>query len=68
MAGRLPAGAGSARVRGMTEKKNSYTVKLTPGQMDAAAQLLREGNYRLRKVEHTVVAAEGEVGWSPGRG
>ena len=42
------------------EKKNSYTVKLTPGQMDAAARILREGNYRMRKVEHTVAAAEGE--------
>ena len=44
----------------MTEKKNSYTVKLTPAQMDEAARLLREGNYRLRKVEHTLAAAEGE--------
>ena len=43
----------------MTEQKNSYTVKLTPAQMDATARILREGNYRLRKVEHTIAAAEG---------
>ncbi len=42
------------------EKKNSYTVKLTPVQMDEAARILREGNYRLRKLEHTIAAAEGE--------
>ena len=58
MAGRLPAGAGSDRVRSMTAK-TSYTVKLTPAQMDAAARLLREGNYRPRRLEHTVAAAEG---------
>jgi ribonuclease HIII len=44
----------------MAEKKMSYTVKLTPAQLDAAARILREGNYRLRRVEHTVAAAEGE--------
>lgn len=44
----------------MTEKRNSYTVKLTPAQMDAAARILREGNYRLRTVEHAIAAAEGE--------
>ena len=44
----------------MTEKKNSYTIPLTPAQLAEAARLLREGNYRLRKVEHTVAAAEGE--------
>lgn len=54
-----------ARERGLIgsggmEKKNSYTVKLTPAQMDEAAKILREGNYRMRKVEHTVAAAEGE--------
>lgn len=42
----------------MTEK-TSHTIKLTPAQMDEAARILREGNYRLRKVEHTVAAAEG---------
>ena len=44
----------------MMEKKMSYTVKLTPAQMDEAARILREGNYRSRRVEHTVAAAEGE--------
>ena len=58
MAGRLPAGAGSGRVRGMTEK-TSYTIQLTPAQMDQTARLLREGNYRPRRVEHAVAAAEG---------
>ena len=42
------------------EKKNSYTVKLTPAQMDEASRILREGNYRMRKVEHALAAAEGE--------
>ena len=41
------------------EQKNSYTVKLTPAQMEAAERILREGNYRRRQVEHTTVAAEG---------
>ena len=40
------------------EKKNSYTVKLAPAQMGEAARILREGNYRMRKVEHTVAATE----------
>ncbi len=44
----------------MTEKKNSYTIKLTPEQMAAAARILREGNYRPRRVEHALAAAEGE--------
>lgn len=44
----------------MTDKKNSYTIKLTPAQMDAAAQILREGNYRARRVEYALAAAEGE--------
>ena len=44
----------------MTEKKNSYTIKLTPDQMDAAARILREGNYRPRRVEYALAAAEGE--------
>ncbi len=45
----------------MTEqKKNSYTIKLTPEQMEAAARILREGNYRPRRVEYAVAAAEGE--------
>ena len=44
----------------MTEQKNSYTIKLTPAQMDAVAQILREGNYRPRRVEYAVAAAEGE--------
>ena len=44
----------------MTEKKNSYTIKLTPDQMDAAARILREGNYRARRVEYALAAAEGE--------
>lgn len=44
----------------MTEKKNSYTIKLTPAQMDEAARILREGNYRPRRVEYAVAAAEGE--------
>ena len=42
------------------EKKMSYTVVLTPAQMDEAVRILREGNYRSRRVEHTVAAAEGE--------
>lgn len=42
----------------MTDK-TSYTVKLTPAQMDEAARILREGNYRARRVEHTLAAAEG---------
>ena len=41
------------------EKKNSYTIALTPAQMEAAAEILRTGNYRLRKVPYTVAAAEG---------
>ena len=60
MAGRLPAGVGSARVRTMTDKNNSYTIKLTPDQMDATARILREGNYRPRRVEYALAAAEGE--------
>ena len=45
----------------MTEnRKNSYTIKLTPDQMDAAARILREGNYRPRRVEYALAAAEGE--------
>ena len=44
----------------MTDKKNSYTIKLTPDQMDAAARILREGNYRPRRVEYALAAAEGE--------
>lgn len=44
----------------MTEKKNSYTIKLTPAQMDEAARILREGNYRPRRVEYALAAAEGE--------
>ena len=44
----------------MTEKKNSYTIKLTPAQMDEAARILREGNYRPRRVEYAIAAAEGE--------
>ena len=44
----------------MTEKKNSYTIKLTPDQMDATARILREGNYRPRRVEYALAAAEGE--------
>ena len=44
----------------MTEKKNSYTIKLTPEQMAAAARILREGNYRPRRVEYALAAAEGE--------
>jgi ribonuclease HIII len=39
--------------------KTSYTVKLTPAQQEAAARILREGNYRLRRVEHATAAAEG---------
>ena len=39
--------------------KTSFTVKLTPAQMDAAARILREGNYRPRRVEYAVAAAEG---------
>jgi ribonuclease HIII len=49
---------GLIRCAGMTEK-TSYTVRLTPAQMDEAARILREGNYRLRKVEHALAAAEG---------
>ncbi len=40
-------------------QKTSYTVKLTPAQMDAAARILREGNYRPRRVEYALAAAEG---------
>lgn len=43
----------------MTVQKTSYTIKLTPAQMDAAARILREGNYRPRRVEHALAAAEG---------
>ena len=43
----------------MTDQKTSYTVKLTPAQMEAAAQILREGNYRPRRMEYTLAAAEG---------
>lgn len=59
MAGGCQKRGGSGRVQSMTEKKNSYTVKLTSLQMDAAERILREGNYRRRQVEHTTVAAEG---------
>lgn len=44
----------------MTDKKNSYTIKLTPEQMDATARILREGNYRPRRVEYALAAAEGD--------
>ena len=43
----------------MTDQKTSYTVKLTPVQMEAAVRILREGNYRPRRVEYTLAAAEG---------
>ena len=43
----------------MTDQKTSYTVKLTPAQMEAAVRILREGNYRPRRVEYTLAAAEG---------
>lgn len=42
------------------ENKTSYTIKLTPVQMDEAARILREGNYRARRVEHALAAAAGE--------
>lgn len=42
------------------ENKTSYTIKLTPQQMDETARILREGNYRRRTVEHAVAAAAGE--------
>ncbi len=42
------------------DTKTSYTVKLTPAQMDEAVRILREGNYRRRTVEHAVAAAAGE--------
>lgn len=41
------------------EKKNSYTIQLTPAQMEAAAEILLTGNYRPRRVEYAVAAAEG---------
>ena len=41
------------------EKKKSYTIGLTAGQMAAAAELLRNGNYRMREVPYAVAAAEG---------
>ena len=41
------------------EKKNSYTIALTPAQTEAAADILRNGNYRLRNVQYAVAAAEG---------
>ena len=42
------------------EKKTSYTVKLTPEQMDKTVGILREGNYRRRTVEHALAAATGD--------
>lgn len=42
------------------ENKTSYTIKLTPPQMDETARILREGNYRQRRVEHALAAAAGE--------
>ena len=42
------------------ENKMSYTIKLTPEQMDETDRILREGNYRRRTVEHAVAAAVGE--------
>ena len=44
----------------MTEQKNSYTIKLTPEQLAAAAELLATGNYRPRQVPYAVAAAEGD--------
>lgn len=41
------------------EKKNSYTIALTPAQTEAAADILRNGNYRMRNVQYAVAAAEG---------
>ncbi len=41
------------------EKKTSYTIKLTPAQMEQTARILREGNYRRRTVEHALAAAVG---------
>lgn len=41
------------------ENKTSYTVKLTPVQMEETARILREGNYRRRTVEHALAAAAG---------
>ena len=41
------------------EKKNSYTIPLTPAQMEAAAEILRTGNYRMRTVQYAIAAAEG---------
>jgi ribonuclease HIII len=43
----------------MTEKRHSHTIKLTPDQMEAAARILREGNYRPRQLDHTIAAASG---------
>ncbi len=60
MAGGCQRGPVLIRCDGMTAKQNSYTIKLTPDQMEAAAKLLREGNYRLRRLEHTLAAAQGE--------
>jgi len=60
MTGGCQRGWGLIRCGSMTEKKHSHTIKLTPDQMEAAARLLREGNYRLRHLEHTIAAAQGE--------
>ena len=38
-------------------QKTSFTIKLTPAQMAAAERILREGNYRPRRVEYAVAAA-----------
>lgn len=42
------------------EQKTSYTVKLSPEQMQAAAALLREGNYRPREVPYALAAGARE--------
>ncbi|MDR0993136.1 MAG: ribonuclease HIII [Verrucomicrobiota bacterium] len=42
------------------EKKNSYTIKLTSEQMEQTARILREGNYRPRRLAYTLAAVEGE--------
>jgi len=60
MAGGCQRRDGLIRCGSMTEKRNSYTIKLTPDQMAAAARILREGNYRPRVLEHTVAAASRE--------
>lgn len=42
----------------MNEKKTSFTYKLNPSQIAVLTDILKHGNYKLVKVEHTSIAAE----------